>query len=283
MMLVSSSSNFQKTAKNKRFMLKLISYQGRLCMSKICKGKAALKCREKLYFDGFPQEVDSYNDEVFQLISDRCNRLNLIIEIGCGSGVWTAHLAKLGKHVVGLDLSSILIKKLHKRLKKLNCEAVIGDAEFLPFTDKVADCCFFFYSLHHIPDISQAINEATRCLKDNGQLVLVEPNGLNFMLALIARITFILRLVNKAGMTSPAERPLNIKKIVQILSEVGFDCNVLPCYATLRKKSQAANLSFPTRIYTLFLKFAASFFPKFFGASDFILFAKGVKGKRIQN
>lgn len=249
-------------------------------MFKIREEKSTLKYKEKSYFEEFPKEVNSYDNEVFQLISDRCNRMNLIIEIGCGSGAWTAHLVKLGKHVVGLDLSSVLIKKLHNRLKKLNCSAIIGDAEFLPFTDKVADCCFFFYSLHHIPDISKAINEATRCLKDNGKLVMVEPNGLNFMLALIARITSILKLVNKAGMTSPAERPLNIKKIVKILSEDGFDCHVLPCYATLRKKGQATNLSFLTRVYTLFLNFAASFFPKFLGAPDFILFAKNVKGEK---
>lgn len=279
MMLVSNSSNSQKQQEIKGLCHETSSLlKGVLLMSKIRKTKTVLKRQEKSYFEGFYQEVDSYDAETFQLIINKCKQPKLVIEIGCGSGAWTAHVAKLGGHVIGLDLSLVLAKKMHKRLKLLNCEAVVGDAEFLPFKDRVADYCFFFFSLHHIPDLYQAITEATRCLKDDGWLIMVEPNGLNFMLTLTARITSILKLVNKAGMTSPAERPLNIIKIVRMLSKLGFKCQVLPCYATLRKKSQETKSSLQTRIYWLTLKISPSIFPKIFGASDFILFAE--KSKR---
>lgn len=241
--------------------------------------KATLKSQEKSYFEGFYQEVNSYDAETFQLISNKCKQPKLVIEIGSGSGAWTEHLTKLGGHVIGLDISLAMVKKMHAKLKLLNCEVVVGDAEHLPFKDKVADYCFFFFSLHHIPDTFQAIIEAARCLMDNGQLIMVEPNGLNFMLTLTAHIAFILKLINKAGMTSPAERPLNIIKIVQMLSKLGFKCQVLPCYATLRKKSQETKSSLQTRIYWLILKISTSVFPKIFGASDFILFAEQPRQK----
>jgi len=243
-------------------------------MSKIRKTEASLKYQEKLYFEGLYQEVDSYDAETFQFISNRCKRSKLIIEVGSGSGAWTAHLTRMGSYVVGLDLSSALVKKMYGRLKSLNCGAVVGDAEFLPFKDKIADCCFFFFSLHHIPDTSQAIIEATRCLKDDGRLIMVEPNGLNFTVTLIAHMISILRLVNKAGMTSPAERPLNINKIVRIFPKLGFKCYIFPCYATLRKESRAIKPSLKAKIRLLILKFSAFVFPKLYGASDFILFAE---------
>jgi ubiquinone/menaquinone biosynthesis C-methylase UbiE len=234
---------------------------------------SALKWREKQYFEGCGHEVDTYDKEASHFILEMFKKSKLIIEIGCGSGAWTRHLAKEGNYVIGVDLSSSLIKEMHKKLRNSNCEAIVGDAEFLPFKDKVVDGCFFGFSLHHVPNLLQSIGEAARCLRDNGRLVMIEPNGLNFVLALENQIAVFLKIVKKAGLTSPAERPLNINEVRRILSRFGFQCQIFPCYATLRKKGQMTRLPLLTRIYTLTLRSASLISPNLFGAPNFILLA----------
>jgi SAM-dependent methyltransferase len=40
---------------------------------------------------------------------------NLIVDLGCGSGIWAAHLCQAGYRVVGVDISSAMIELARKR------------------------------------------------------------------------------------------------------------------------------------------------------------------------
>jgi ubiquinone/menaquinone biosynthesis C-methylase UbiE len=232
-----------------------------------------LKSREKQYFESCRHEVDAYDEEASHFIMNVCRKSNLIIEMGCGSGAWTRHLAKEANHVIGVDISPSLVKKTHNSLKYSNCGVIVCDAEFLPFKDKVADRCFFGFSLHHFPNLLQSIKEAARCLQDNGYMVMIEPNGLNFVRVWENQIAALLKIVNKAGLTSPSERSPNTNEIRRILCKLGFQCHVFPCYATLRKARSNNPQTLLTRIHTLTLEIACSIFPNVFGAPDFILLA----------
>lgn len=102
------------------------------------------------------------------------------MEIGCGSGARTILYAPLTEKVIGIDPSSVSIRKARKLLpKKLKQKVAykIGYGEKLNFKDDVFDTVFFSWSLHHIPKEKRevALKEAHRVLKKNGQLLVLEP------------------------------------------------------------------------------------------------------------
>ena len=113
-------------------------------------------------------------DKVAEIISIHKN--TKVLDIGCGAGDFTQHLAMLSDQVTGLDHSAYIFKKnKHHRL-------VIGDAMALKYPDNSFDIVFCANTLHHIPDYPKAIAEMVRVSKK--YVVIFEPNPLNpFMLA----------------------------------------------------------------------------------------------------
>lgn len=53
--------------------------------------------------------------------------------------------------------------------------ALIADACALPFVDDSLDAIVMTDVLHHIPDVQSFFNEAARCIRQDGKIVMVEP------------------------------------------------------------------------------------------------------------
>jgi SAM-dependent methyltransferase len=94
-----------------------------------------------------------------------------VLDVGCGNGIFTHHLAKLCPSVVGLDYSANLLKG--------NPEKVLirGDATTLPFPDESFDVVFEANILHHIGDRLAVVAEMARVARK--YVVLLEPNRYN--------------------------------------------------------------------------------------------------------
>lgn len=104
-----------------------------------------------------------------------------VLDVGCGTGVYSLDIAKQGGVVTGIDLSPEAIDFANEwaAKEKLSFKGIVGDAEKLPSKEGTFDLVFFGAVLHHFPNCTQAIIEAKRVLKKRGRLVLVEPNGYN--------------------------------------------------------------------------------------------------------
>src|SRR5210317_1093518 len=62
-----------------------------------------------------------------------------VLDVGCGTGVNSTHIAELGHHVFGIDISAIAVKKYnHRGLTGCICDIGKG----LPFRDKSFDFIF---------------------------------------------------------------------------------------------------------------------------------------------
>jgi ubiquinone/menaquinone biosynthesis C-methylase UbiE len=87
------------------------------------------------------------------------NRVN-VLEVGCGTGVFTEYLAKekIIKKLLCTDISGEAIKICKKR----DFNALIADAENLPFKNKSFDIVCGFEILHHLNNPKKAIEEACR-------------------------------------------------------------------------------------------------------------------------
>jgi demethylmenaquinone methyltransferase/2-methoxy-6-polyprenyl-1,4-benzoquinol methylase len=107
---------------------------------------------------------------------------DVVFEAGFGTGQIVVALAgRVGKdgHVYGIDVSSKMLKKTRKRVKKhkltKRVDLQLGDARTLPYTTGVFDVVFTSYMLDLIdtPGISCVLQEFKRVLKPGGRLVIV--------------------------------------------------------------------------------------------------------------
>ena len=71
---------------------------------------------------------------------------SLILDVGCGTGLFFTHVAEKANMVVGVDISSKLLAKAKERARNFcNVHLVRGDADHLPF--KEHSFIFFHESL----------------------------------------------------------------------------------------------------------------------------------------
>ncbi len=97
-----------------------------------------------------------------------------VLEVGCGVGTLSSHLARKYKwNVTGIDLDPEQIERARKDRVGNECLKFFeADVTQLPFEDREFDMVLSFDVLHHIPNWDKALEEVSRVLKPNGFYVL---------------------------------------------------------------------------------------------------------------
>ncbi len=96
-----------------------------------------------------------------------------LLEIGCGSGRMTTHLAKVFGEVVGVDVSGEMIRQAQERLAGVGNVQLheTNGVDFALFPDESFDLVLSAYVFQHVPSsevIASNIQEAWRVLKPGG-------------------------------------------------------------------------------------------------------------------
>jgi ubiquinone/menaquinone biosynthesis C-methylase UbiE len=236
------------------------------------------KKKEKKFFETHFKE-DGFDQKTYDFVHSIAGKTeSTILELGCGSGGWTKDLEKNGNFVIGVDFSFYSIRELKKTIGDSNIEVVVADLEYLPFKSNFADQVFFGWVLHHTTDVNQSLKEAKHCLRNDGNMVMIEPNGSNFLRVFTHKVGVLLNKVLKNRLTSYEEKPLNIYKVLNILVEIGLTFQVFPWEASKRtiiKNFQTQRYSFffncLIQANILFLRIYQSILPGIFGSSDFVI------------
>jgi SAM-dependent methyltransferase len=95
----------------------------------------------------------------------------VVLDVGCGNGLWTAHAAArtAGGLTLGLDVSAGMVEAARSKVEVASyCQA---DATDLPIRGGTADVVLAFWMLYHVPDKERALDEFRRVLKPGGQLM----------------------------------------------------------------------------------------------------------------
>ena len=104
------------------------------------------------------------------------NKIN-ILDIGCGGGLLSEPMSRLGAKVVGIDASekNIKVAKLHARKNKLKINYKVASPESLKTKIKF-DVILNMEIVEHVEDINFFINKSSKLLKKNGIMFVATLN-----------------------------------------------------------------------------------------------------------
>jgi len=102
-----------------------------------------------------------------------------ILEIGCGTGHWSAIFSRLGYQVIGIDISLNMLRKAKEKHID-NLRLVAADAHNLPFPDGRFDVVTALTTLEFVSRPEEAFREMARCTrKPGGRIILGVLNRLS--------------------------------------------------------------------------------------------------------
>ncbi len=141
-------------------------------------------------FDEWPEKYDQwFETPIGALVKKYENQLlldllqpqaeELILDVGCGTGVFTLNILGLGTRVIGLDISQPMLLRAGQKAEKYSFQAVAGDMRFLPFADECFDRVVSMTALEFIADGQAAVEDLFRVVKKGGVVVVTTLNSLS--------------------------------------------------------------------------------------------------------
>jgi len=117
--------------------------------------------------------ISSFKLKAKQKPLDKIN----ILDIGCGGGLLSEPMTRLGANVTGIDASSknINIAKIHAKKNKLKINYLCSSPEKLKIKKKF-DVILNMEIIEHVEDINFFINSCSKLLKKNGLMFVATLN-----------------------------------------------------------------------------------------------------------
>ena len=100
-----------------------------------------------------------------------------ILDIGCGGGLLSEPMSRLGANVVGIDASkkNIEVAKFHAKKNKLKINYICASPEILKIQKKF-DVILSMEIVEHVEDINFFIKKSSKLLKKNGLMFIATLN-----------------------------------------------------------------------------------------------------------
>ena len=157
--------------------------------------------------------INSFKLKVKQKPLDKIN----ILDIGCGGGLLSEPMTRMGANVTGIDASSknINIAKLHAKKNKLKINYFCSSPEKLKIQKKF-DVILNMEIVEHVDDINFFINSCSKLLKKNGIMFVATLNKTlkSYMFAIIGAEYVLRWLPIGTHDWEKFVRPEDLKKIL---------------------------------------------------------------------
>lgn len=118
-----------------------------------------------------PFLFEPYARDLVSRLQDK--KYNHILEIACGTGRVTTHLAKSVQHdsLTATDLNIDMIEIARQIVPDHEINWQVADAMNLPFADSIFDLVVIQFGIMFFPDKNKGLKEAYRVLKPGGKLI----------------------------------------------------------------------------------------------------------------
>jgi ubiquinone/menaquinone biosynthesis C-methylase UbiE len=141
-------------------------------------------------FDPWPEKYDQwFETPIGRLVKgyerDLIRRLlkpeggEFILDVGCGTGVFTSYFLEAGAEVVGLELSRPMLIRGMVKNRGRRFLPVQGDMRNLPFADASFDKAVSVTAIEFIEEAKVAVEEMFRVIKPGGIIVVATLNSLS--------------------------------------------------------------------------------------------------------
>ncbi len=162
--------------------------------------------KEKDFWSKHVDNFDKYNNYIIgikdmTIIQEEISKLNSlgdILELACGSGIYTDILFKNSKSYLATDLSKEMLEHTKNKFSSSeNIRFEQADAMNLKYEEESFDTVFMANLLHIVPDYNEVIKEALKVLKPNGRLITLDftTSEMKF----IDKLTLIYRFLKSYG------------------------------------------------------------------------------------
>jgi len=102
-----------------------------------------------------------------------------ILDVGCGTGIFTQEVLDCGAIVTGIDLSVPMLKKAFIRMGNASFTGLCADMSALPFPSNSFDKVFSMTAIEFVTDAGRAIAELDRVTRKGGRIVVTTLNSLS--------------------------------------------------------------------------------------------------------
>ena len=128
-----------------------------------------------------PIRIKYIKDNIIQHFNIKSKNMPLkninILDIGCGGGLISVPMKKLGASVVGIDasLKNINIAKTHSKKNNLKIKYICSSPEKLKINKKF-DVLLMLEIVEHVDDINLFVKKSSKFLKKNGLMFIATLN-----------------------------------------------------------------------------------------------------------
>jgi len=144
--------------------------------------------REKAIFDEWPEKYDQWFETPIGSLVRKyeseliLNFLNpapgeMILDAGCGTGVFTRDIISSGSQVIGLDISFPMLRRARERSGGVRFHPIWGDISTLPFREESFDKVVSITALEFIAGAKSAVAELFRVMRRGGVVVVATLNS----------------------------------------------------------------------------------------------------------
>jgi 2-polyprenyl-3-methyl-5-hydroxy-6-metoxy-1,4-benzoquinol methylase len=99
-----------------------------------------------------------------------------VVDVACGVGYGTHHLAPQATSAIGVELAGEAIDVARTRYRRDNVWFIQANAEALPFENASIDVVTCFEGIEHFDDPDHHLDEVVRILKPGGRYLVSTPN-----------------------------------------------------------------------------------------------------------
>jgi len=157
----------------------------------MAEGRSLMKSGEKSQlFDEWPEKYDRwFTTPIGALVKEVEREMlldllrpasgEIILDAGCGTGVFTLDFLCNGSKVTGLDVSLPMLRRARQKAQGSSLELVLGDLLDLPFPENRFDKSISVTALEFIEDGRRAVRELFRVTRRGGIIVVATLNSLS--------------------------------------------------------------------------------------------------------
>ena len=157
---------------------------------------------------------------IFKKIHEHLNSKSIVLEAGCGvSGVMRLLITEKIQ-VIGIDISSIALKRAQKLLRKPFL--IQADIHQLPLKDSSFNLVYNVGVMEHFVNPQKPLKEFMKVLKPSGMIVLAVPNKLSLWSLGKMSIDLFSRLHLSKPWKYGYEKPYTKFELKNLLGSVGF-------------------------------------------------------------